>query len=223
MRFEDLPADKSASEEAEAARRSLPRRPWRRIHVGAIRYGLAAIKNVGEAGDGMRRSPSASASGAFKSLEDFCAPRRLEEDQQESRRVPREMRRVRLDRRRARAALRGDRRRDGRRGQRAPRPGRRAGLALRRLRAPRRSRRSAPPRSVPPWSTTEKLGFEKELLGFYVTGHPLDEYRARWRTEISCRIAQLPAQEDKSTVTIAGRLLRWRRSSRRRTASRSPS
>ena len=40
-------------------------------------------------------------------------------------------------------------------------------------------RQSARRRSVPPWSTTEKLAFEKELLGFYVTGHPLDEYRAR--------------------------------------------
>ena len=28
--------------------------------------------------------------------------------------------------------------------------------------------------SVPPWSKAETLAFEKELLGFYVTGHPLD-------------------------------------------------
>jgi DNA polymerase-3 subunit alpha len=29
---------------------------------------------------------------------------------------------------------------------------------------------------VPDWTRLEKLGGEKELLGFYVTGHPLDDY-----------------------------------------------
>jgi DNA polymerase-3 subunit alpha len=29
---------------------------------------------------------------------------------------------------------------------------------------------------VPPWTEHEKMSFEKELLGFYVTGHPLDAY-----------------------------------------------
>ncbi len=31
--------------------------------------------------------------------------------------------------------------------------------------------------SFTPWPLNEKLGYEKELLGFYVTGHPLDAYR----------------------------------------------
>ncbi len=30
---------------------------------------------------------------------------------------------------------------------------------------------------VPDWADRQSLGYEKELLGFYVTGHPLDEYR----------------------------------------------
>jgi DNA polymerase-3 subunit alpha len=30
---------------------------------------------------------------------------------------------------------------------------------------------------VPDWTDRQSLGYEKELLGFYVTGHPLDEYR----------------------------------------------
>jgi DNA polymerase-3 subunit alpha len=30
--------------------------------------------------------------------------------------------------------------------------------------------------SVPEWSTAEKLAGEKEMLGFYVTGHPLEQY-----------------------------------------------
>src|SRR5574341_1417492 len=30
--------------------------------------------------------------------------------------------------------------------------------------------------SVPDWSSAEKLAGEKDVLGFYVTGHPLDEF-----------------------------------------------
>jgi DNA polymerase-3 subunit alpha len=35
---------------------------------------------------------------------------------------------------------------------------------------------SAPLPNVPDWADKEKLGGEKELLGFWVTGHPLDRY-----------------------------------------------
>jgi DNA polymerase-3 subunit alpha len=31
-----------------------------------------------------------------------------------------------------------------------------------------------------PWDRTTRLGFEREYLGFYFSGHPLDEYRKRW-------------------------------------------
>jgi DNA polymerase-3 subunit alpha len=30
--------------------------------------------------------------------------------------------------------------------------------------------------AVSDWSLSERLGYEKELLGFYLTGHPLDDY-----------------------------------------------
>src|SRR5208282_2693068 len=32
---------------------------------------------------------------------------------------------------------------------------------------------------LPEWSPAERLAGEKEVLGFYVTGHPLEKYRAR--------------------------------------------
>jgi DNA polymerase-3 subunit alpha len=35
-----------------------------------------------------------------------------------------------------------------------------------------------PSLGIPEWPPRERLQYEKELLGFYVTGHPLDEYRA---------------------------------------------
>jgi DNA polymerase-3 subunit alpha len=60
---------------------------------------------------------------------------------------------------------------------------------------------------VPPWSSTEKLAFEKELLGFYVTGHPLDDYRPMLESGKYVPIGKLADEEDKSTVTIAGALI----------------
>ena len=67
-----------------------------------------------------------------------------------------------------------------------------------------KAKRAAP--SVTPWTTTEKLRFEKELLGFYVTGHPLDEYQATLNNGQFTPISRLADQEDKSTPTIAGSL-----------------
>ncbi len=61
--------------------------------------------------------------------------------------------------------------------------------------------------AVEPWSLAEKLGYEKELLGFYVTGHPLDEYRPLLEGGRFVPIGKLGEQETKSTVSIAGALI----------------
>ena len=60
---------------------------------------------------------------------------------------------------------------------------------------------------VQPWPLTEELAYEKELLGFYVTGHPLDEYRPLLEGGKYVPIASLAGQEDRSTVSIAGALI----------------
>lgn len=69
------------------------------------------------------------------------------------------------------------------------------------------TRRSVP-LNIPPWSSSEKLAFEKELLGFYVTGHPLDEYRPLLESGKYVPIHKLsePDLEDKSSVLVAGAL-----------------
>jgi DNA polymerase-3 subunit alpha len=38
--------------------------------------------------------------------------------------------------------------------------------------------KAEPPPDMPDWPLVERLTAEKELLGFYVTGHPLDPYRS---------------------------------------------
>ena len=118
------------------------------------------------------------------------------------------MRRVRLDRRGARAALRADRAGARCRRQLASGPRCRAGSLFDAFEAsaPPPARPSAP-RGHARGRAAEKLAFEKELLGFYVTGHPLDEYRPALESgKYTCRSHTLGEQEDKSTVTIAGAL-----------------
>ena len=61
--------------------------------------------------------------------------------------------------------------------------------------------------AVQAWSQSEKLAFEKELLGFYVTGHPLDEYRSVLESGKFTPIVSLGEQDDKSQVRIAGALV----------------
>jgi DNA polymerase-3 subunit alpha len=58
----------------------------------------------------------------------------------------------------------------------------------------------------PDWSLQDLLGFENELLGFYVTGHPLDEYRSELESDKFVKISGLVNVENGGVVTIAGRV-----------------
>jgi DNA polymerase-3 subunit alpha len=46
-------------------------------------------------------------------------------------------------------------------------------------------------RAARPWSDKERLGGERDTLGLYITGHPIDEYRAEVRKFAPNRIADL--------------------------------
>lgn len=55
---------------------------------------------------------------------------------------------------------------------------------------------------IPEWSHTQRLAAEKETLGFYVTGHPLTDYR-----DVIARVAavttdRLAACQDKETIAL---------------------
>ncbi len=54
------------------------------------------------------------------------------------------------------------------------------------------------------WTEREKLSYEKELLGFYVTGHPLDAYAALFTSGKYQTIASLGELEDRAKFAIAG-------------------
>jgi DNA polymerase III subunit alpha len=62
-------------------------------------------------------------------------------------------------------------------------------------------------RVVTPWSDHEKLSYEKELLGFYVSGHPLDAYAELFATKNYQSINSLGDLEDRSQFKIAGAIV----------------
>ena len=67
-----------------------------------------------------------------------------------------------------------------------------------------------PRESTPPWSDRRRLSYEKESLGFYLTGHPLSEHSDRLEQQATHTTATLePGIEN--TVTIGGVVTRPRR------------
>src|SRR5947199_10573528 len=59
-------------------------------------------------------------------------------------------------------------------------------------------------RLITPWSEHEKLSYEKELLGFYVSGHPLDAYVDLFAAKNYQPISSLDELEDRSQFKVAG-------------------
>ena len=64
------------------------------------------------------------------------------------------------------------------------------------------------PESEPPaleeWREGQKLAFEKEILGFYITGHPLTRYLDTLQALKATAIQELSELADKETVHLAG-------------------
>jgi len=168
----------------------------------AIRFGLSAIKNVGELameGAVVERNKG----GKYASLEDFC--RRLDAKTVSRKTIEALVKCGAFDfTGRDRAELF-------------------AGIdaALQASSAAHRDRASgqvslfdevdltpAPVKSnaVEPWTRQEMLATEKELLGFYVTGHPLDEYLGNFESGKFMSIADVKLVEEKQTVKLAGML-----------------
>jgi len=57
---------------------------------------------------------------------------------------------------------------------------------------------------VPEWEQDQILANEKDMLGFYITGHPLLQFGDRLRMVIDCDSEALMKREDGRSVTIAG-------------------
>jgi DNA polymerase III subunit alpha len=168
----------------------------------AIRYGLAAIKHVGT-GAMEAAIREREERGDFRSLEDFCS--RLD-----SRIANRKMLESLikggafdfLGRDRAELFARID---EALTASAAAQRDRVAGQVslFDEATAPTTSRT----RLITPWSEHEKLSYEKELLGFYVSGHPLDAYVDAFATKNYQTIASLGDLDDRASFKIAGALV----------------
>src|SRR5881398_3297238 len=169
----------------------------------AIRYGLAAIKNVGEAAMAMAIRER-NERGEFASLEDFCS--RLD-----SRVANRKMLETlikagafdftRRDRAELFACIE-----DALASSAALQRDRVAGQVS--LFDEQTHAATAPRRQASrPWNEHEKLSYEKELLGFYVSGHPLDAYADLLAAKNYRSIASLGELEDRVQFKIAGAIV----------------
>ena len=59
---------------------------------------------------------------------------------------------------------------------------------------------------IPEWDEREKLLFEKEVLGFYLSSHPLAEYEQTLATYCSHTTAELAELSDRTEVMVGGML-----------------
>lgn len=173
----------------------------------AIRYGLSAIKNVGE-GAMEAAIAEREKNGLFTSLEDFAARldnRAVNKKLMESLvkagafDFTKESRAVMFAKLEQVLASAASMQKDKKAGQGGlfddfdlaqPKP---------------KKNEAAAPAIV--WTTDEVLAFEKELLGFYVSGHPLDSYRGHFDSPKLIKIAsieEIDTKEKPSSHSIAG-------------------
>jgi len=173
----------------------------------AIRYGLSAIKNVGE-GAMEAAITEREKNGPFTTLEDFAA--RLDNRAVNKKLMEAlvksgafdftgELRAVMFAKLEQVLASAASMQKDKKSGQ--------GGLFDDFELAKPKSKKNEPQGPSIVWTTDEVLAFEKELLGFYVSGHPLDSYRGHFDSVKLIKIAaieEIDTKEKASTHTIAG-------------------
>ena len=177
--------------------------PETREDKRGIRYGLAAIKNIGE-GAMQSAIVEREENGPFKSLEDYCS--RLDSKAVNRKILENLIRAGAFDftgRDRAELFARIDQSlATGASAHRDRRSGQVSLFGDLDLVPPAKTNGDTV--HFTPWPLAEKLGYEKELLGFYITGHPLDPYREIIEEGKYMAVSDLANQEDKVTVQVAG-------------------
>ncbi|WFB36002.1 DNA polymerase III subunit alpha [Kiritimatiellota bacterium B12222] len=64
---------------------------------------------------------------------------------------------------------------------------------------------------VEPWPASQMLAYEKDLLGFYISGHPLEEFEWEIKTFITHSYDQFETLNDGDEFRIAGIITEWRK------------
>ncbi len=66
------------------------------------------------------------------------------------------------------------------------------------------ARRHHPPISREEWEKNERLAFEKESLGLYVSEHPLQGAKESLRRKVDCQLAEVERRRDGEIITVGG-------------------
>ncbi len=74
--------------------------------------------------------------------------------------------------------------------------------------------------NIKEWPESQLLSFEKDMLGFYITGHPLAKYEKDLKTYASCGTSDLAHLKDGQTVSIGGIIVRLKQTVTKRTNER---
>jgi len=174
----------------------------------AIRYGLAAIKNVGEAA--MRTAiAERTDTGNYSSLDDFSS--RLDSKVINKRILENLVKAGALDWTGENRATMFSRLEQvvasASAAQRDKASGQASMFDSTDFAPPAATKNSQSTNTVEEWSKDDRLNHEKELLGFYVTGHPLDKFRGIIDSDKYNRIGfieEIPLDNPRERYPIAG-------------------
>ena len=174
------------------------------VREDRVRFGLAAVKNVGgaalesiiqERNDG----------GKYSSLEDFC--NRIDSRRVNSRVIESLIKAGAFDslgcKRSQLFTILPQAMEQAKAAQRDRLSGQMSLFAL----APDTTKReiiAIPLPDIPEWNELERLAFEKETVGFYITGHPLDDAIHEIRTVVDTDIGKLGEWGDEQPVRVGG-------------------
>ena len=171
--------------------------------LGCIRFGLAAVKNVGESAIEAILS-AREAHGRFTSLEDFC---RKVDLRRVNRRVLESLIKCgaldSLGGHRAQLLRAMDRAMEGA-GQIQKDRATGQTSFFQDLAADSGGPSEPFLPDVPPWSEHELLAYEKEMLGFYISGHPLARFGNALRKYATASTLSLQDMPDGREVTLCG-------------------
>ena len=60
------------------------------------------------------------------------------------------------------------------------------------------------PRNLPEWPVNQRLAYEREALGFYISGHPLEKFRAELKKFGAVSTVDIKGQGSKPSVKVGG-------------------
>jgi len=169
---------------------------------GKIRFGLGAVKNVGEAAIEVILHTRAER-GPFKSIHDFCL---RVDTQRVNRRVLEQLVKcgafdsIHSCRSAVMAAL--DDALD--KAQAVQRDRQSGQINMFDLLKPRKKAGASALPEVPDWDGRQTLQFEKEALGFYISGHPLDSYAEQISKLCTADTQSVKEKKDGAEVVLCG-------------------